>query len=276
MQASYPAAIKNVLAHEGGYTNHPADPGGPTNWGITIFDARKYWKTSASAADVKVMPLSVAQDIYDKHYWDPQRCDDLPAGLDYSMFDYGVNSGIGRSGKVLRRLLGLSDKTSAITQEVIDAVNKRDVVALIKALNDERLRFLKGLKTWPTFRGGWGRRVSEVRTLSIAMAMGTGNIGNARSVTPTNDNEVMAKGLAGSQVKHEAAKGSVAKGGAVVSVSGGGLGAWLGAHPGYAALGVGVGVVCTIAAVELIERRFKAKQEAPTPGMVPVPVAAAA
>jgi lysozyme family protein len=218
------------------------------------------------------MPLSVAQDIYDKHYWDPQRCDDLPAGLDYSMFDYGVNSGIGRSGKVLRRLLGLPDNTSAITQEVIDAVNKRDPKALIAALNDERLRFLKSLKTWPTFGGGWGRRVAEVKALSLKMA----GAPLAPVLTPTNNNEVMAKGLAGSQVKHEATKGNVAKGGAVVSVSGGGFGGWLGAHPGYAALGVGAGVMCTIAAVELLEHRFKARQEAPTPGLIPVPVAVAA
>src|SRR6266403_458072 len=95
MLASDPQAIKNVLANEGGYTNHPADPGGPISWGITIFDTRKYWKASATAAD-KAMPLAVAQQIYDQHFWDPQRCDDLPAGLDYSMFDYGVNSGIGR------------------------------------------------------------------------------------------------------------------------------------------------------------------------------------
>ena len=189
MKSSYSTAIKGVLAHEGGYTNHPADPGGPTNWGITIHDARMYWKSNATAADVKAMPLSVAQDIYKKRYWDAQRGDELPAGLDYSVFDYGVNSGIGRSGKVLRRILGLSDATSAVTQEVLDAVARRDPKALIVAMNDERLRFLKALKTWPTFGGGWGRRVAEVKALSLQLADGKAKL----QVTPTPGTETMAK-----------------------------------------------------------------------------------
>jgi lysozyme family protein len=190
MKSSYPTAIKAVLAHEGGYTNHPADPGGPTNWGITIADARMYWLPNATAADVRAMPLSVAQEIYKKRYWDAQKCDLLPAGLDYSVFDYGVNSGIGRSGKVLRRILGLSDATSVVTQEVLDAVAKRDTKSLIIAMNDERLRFLKALRTWPTFGGGWGRRVAEVRAMSIQLASGK----VAAAATPTPGTETMAKG----------------------------------------------------------------------------------
>ena len=75
----------------------------------------------------------------------------LPAGVDYSVFDYGVNSGIGRSGKVLRRVVGLPDNTHVVTDEVLRAVAKRDPKALVIAINDERLAFLKRLKTWPVF-----------------------------------------------------------------------------------------------------------------------------
>ena len=99
-------------------------PGGPTNWGITIHDARAYWKEDATAADVRNMPVEVAKDIYRSKYWDAMRCDELPAGVDYAVFDYGVNSGIGRAGKVLRRLVALSDRTSAITNEVIAAATR--------------------------------------------------------------------------------------------------------------------------------------------------------
>lgn len=267
--ASYALSIKNVLAHEGGYTNHPKDPGGPTNWGITIHDARKYWKPQATAADVKAMPLSVAQDIYRARYWAAQRCDELPAGLDYSMFDYGVNSGIGRSGKVLRRLVGLPDNTSVVTPEVIAAVAKRKTVDLIKALNDERLRFLQSLKTWPTFGKGWGRRVAEVRALSLQMAAGAVANDNF-TVTATNDNEVMAKGT----VKAPPL-GAVAASSGTAGVGTGAYGLeWIAAHPG-ASVFIGIGaVVVTIGVCEVLIKLHARKSETPMPGTVEVPVAA--
>src|SRR3990167_11046994 len=109
MKNTYSEAMRSgVFPHEGGYTNHPSDPGGPTNWGITITDARKYWKSNATAADVREMPKTVAEDIYRKHYASPMQYDNLPAGVDYSVLDYAINSGIGRSGKVLRRGCGLA------------------------------------------------------------------------------------------------------------------------------------------------------------------------
>ena len=73
-----PAMEQGVFPHEGGYTNDPRDPGGPTNWGITIYDARKYWKSNASAADVKAMPKSVAEAIYWPHYAVPLCYDTSP------------------------------------------------------------------------------------------------------------------------------------------------------------------------------------------------------
>jgi lysozyme family protein len=168
--SSYDAALERVLVHEGGYTNHPSDPGGPTNWGITIHDARAHWKKDATAVDVRGMPLAVAKQIYRSKYWDALRCDDLPAGVDYAVFDYGVNSGIGRAGKALRRVLGLSDKAYAVTADVIAAARRHEPKALVNAICDERLAFLQGLRTWSVFGRGWGRRVREVRVAALAMA----------------------------------------------------------------------------------------------------------
>jgi lysozyme family protein len=159
-----------LLAHEGGYTNHPRDPGGPTNFGITIYDYRKYIKPDATAADVRSMTLDEAKRIYRVRYWDAQRCDELPAGVDYAVFDYGVNSGIGRSGKVLRRLVNLADRPGNITDDVIDAVCASDPVTLVAGICDERLRFLQSLRTWPVFGVGWRRRVTEVKSTALTMA----------------------------------------------------------------------------------------------------------
>jgi len=168
--SSYDEALRRLLVHEGGYSNHPSDPGGPTKFGITIHDYRKYVKQNAIAADVKAMTVGEAKTIYRAKYWNAQRCDELPAGVDYAVFDYGVNSGIGRSGKVLRRVLKLTDNSSAVTDAVIAAARAGDAKAVIAAICDERLRFLRSLKTWDVFGKGWGRRVAEVRAAALAMA----------------------------------------------------------------------------------------------------------
>ena len=169
MKTSYEFCLDRVLAHEGGYTNHPADPGGPTNFGITIFDYRKYIKPDATAADIRAMKVDEAKTIYRARYWDAQRCDELPAGVDYVVFDYGVNSGTGRSGKVLRRALRLPDHSSIVNDEVIAAAKAAEANARVIAICDERRRFLQSLKTWTVFGAGWDRRVTEVRSAALAM-----------------------------------------------------------------------------------------------------------
>jgi len=170
VKSTYDACLPLLLAHEGGYSNHPSDPGGPTNFGITIFDYRKYVNPGASAADVRAMTVEEAKRIYRARYWNAQRCDELPAGLDYAVFDYGVNSGIGRSAKVLRRLLGLPDRSATISDDVIAAARAVDPTTLVTKICDERLQFLRSLRTWPIFGAGWGRRVAEMKAAALAMA----------------------------------------------------------------------------------------------------------
>lgn len=165
---SYDEALRRLLAHEGGYSNHPSDPGGPTNFGITISDYRRYVKPNATAADVRAMRLDDAKTIYRTKYWAAMRCDDLPAGVDYAVFDYGVNSGTRRASKVLQRLVGFADD-GHIDDALIAAVRKTDARELIIQLCDERLAFLRRLKTWPVFGKGWRRRVAEVRAAALAM-----------------------------------------------------------------------------------------------------------
>lgn len=172
MRSSYDASLDRLLKDEGGYTDHPSDPGGPTNFGITLVDARRYWKGNATADDVRTMPQSVARQIYRERYWNAMRCDELPAGVDYAVFDYGVNSGIGRAGKVLRRVLDMPDTTSAITNEVVAAAARRNASDLVAAICAERLAFLQALKIFPVFGRGWTTRVNGVRAAALAMAQG--------------------------------------------------------------------------------------------------------
>lgn len=170
MSASfYDESLRRVLEHEGGYTNDANDPGGPTNWGITIGDARAYWKNDATAADVKAMPLDVAKQIYRSKYWDAMSCNSLPAGVDYCVFDYGVNSGISRSAKVLQSFVGVP-QDGEIGQDTIAATAKANAAQLIDRICDQRMAFLKGLSTWGTFGRGWSTRVADVRAAAKAIA----------------------------------------------------------------------------------------------------------
>ena len=197
---SYDEAVRRLLAHEGGYTNHRADPGGPTNFGITIHDYRRYVKPGATAADVKAMKVAEAKRIYRAKYWDAQRCDELPAGVDYAVFDYGVNSGIGRSKKVLQRVVGVK-VDGVLGPETMCAVKASDPKAVTVAICDERLRFLKRLRTWAVFGRGWGRRVAEVKAVALALAANasapatSGTVANGKgAVAPPTKKAIVSAG----------------------------------------------------------------------------------
>jgi lysozyme family protein len=169
MKASYPESIAFVLRQEGGYSNNPKDPGGPTNFGITIFDVRKYWKANATAADVKALPLEAAKIIYQKHYWTPVRGDDLPAGLDVCTFDSAVNSGVGRANLWLGKAIGSPAKDYPTLAKQASSVT--DIPKSVKSFCATRLSFLHNLRTWSVFGKGWGRRVSELQALGLSLAL---------------------------------------------------------------------------------------------------------
>jgi lysozyme family protein len=152
MKQNFDDCLNRLLKDEGGYTNHPLDPGGPTNFGITLTDYQKYINPQGTANDVKKMRVEDAKSIYRTKYWDALGCSDLASGVDYTCFDYGVNSGLGRPRKALQRFKSKSG------------------VELIDAINDERMAFLKSLSTWSTFGKGWGKRVEGVRAYSKVLA----------------------------------------------------------------------------------------------------------
>jgi lysozyme family protein len=169
MKETYERAMQQVYADEGGYSNDVGDPGGPTNYGSTIHDARMYWKPDATAYDVRNMPKSVAADIYDKHYATPLHYNDLPAGVDYAVLDYGINSGISRSARVLQGIVE-AKQNGIVGPETLKNGHQMDPVKIINSIYDERLRFLKSLRTWPRFGKGWGARCARGRQLALSMA----------------------------------------------------------------------------------------------------------
>ncbi|ACL57560.1 glycoside hydrolase family 108 protein [Methylobacterium nodulans] len=165
---TYDWALKLVLAHEGGYVDHPDDPGGPTNLGVTLGTLSAVLGRPATRADVRALTLAKVAPIYRARYWDAVRGDDLPAGLDYALFDFAVNSGPARAAIALQRLVGVADD-GVIGAVTLAAVARTDQRWLINALCDSRLAFLRSLKGWPTFGKGWTKRVAGVRTEALAL-----------------------------------------------------------------------------------------------------------
>jgi lysozyme family protein len=166
---NFPACLDIVLAKEGGYVDHPADPGGATNLGITLATLSAWRGKPVSKAEICALTRDEAAEIYRARYWTPLRCGDLPRGLDLAVFDYGVNSGIGRPARALQKILGVG-QDGVIGPVTLAAVGQRDPAELVETLCDERLVFLRSLKTWPTFGRGWTSRVEDVRARARVMA----------------------------------------------------------------------------------------------------------
>jgi lysozyme family protein len=168
MNANFARALAAVLQHEGGYVDHPKDPGGPTNKGVTLATYRKLVEPNGTAEDLKRITDAQVASIYRSAYWDVIRGDDLPAGLDYAVFDYAVNSGPARAAKSLQGVLGVA-ADGIIGPVTLAAAQAANPIATINALCDRRLAFLKSLSTWATFGKGWQRRVDDVREDAIQL-----------------------------------------------------------------------------------------------------------
>lgn len=171
-KANFSACLAHVLASEGGYVDHPKDPGGATNMGITLETLSLWRGQPVSKTDVKLLQREEAAAIYRKHYWDEVRGDDLPVGLDLVAFDAAVNSGVYRGGKWLQQAIGsipdgiIGPRSLAVAKTI---VIPQAVTRAIRA----RKNFLLSLSTWPIFGTGWSKRLASVEAAALKMAKGT-------------------------------------------------------------------------------------------------------
>lgn len=167
--SNFTRALNLVLLSEGGYVNHPKDPGGPTNKGVTqrVYDAYRK-ATFAATQSVKNISQAEIAGIYRQQYWDAIHGDDLPAGVDYAVFDYAVNSGNVKAAKALQQALGTT-VDGHIGLMTLDAVRRADRGSLIRSICAGRLSFLQRLATWTTFGRGWSRRVDAVKQSALTM-----------------------------------------------------------------------------------------------------------
>jgi lysozyme family protein len=154
----FEAALAHVFHWEGGFSDHPSDPGGATHFGITHGTLAAWRGTPVSREDVRALTRDEAGAIYRARYWDACRCDDLPAGVDTMVFDAAVNHGPRQAALFLQRALGVADD-GAIGPQTLAAANRQNPAQIVCEIAARRMVFYARLNTFPSFGLGWARRL---------------------------------------------------------------------------------------------------------------------
>ncbi|MGJ5203603.1 glycoside hydrolase family 108 protein [Bradyrhizobium sp. HKCCYLR20261] len=184
MKANFAKCMPKILAYEGGWSNHPRDPGGVTLEGIIqrVYDG---WRDRHGKPRRPLKPemRNTAEwkrerdEIFRAQYWDAVKGDELPAGVDLVVFDGAVNSGPYQSIKWLQRALGV-EADGHLGETTLAALQHHpDHDKLIAGICARRLGMLQQLSTWDAFGKGWARRVANVK--AIGQAWATGSVGPA-------------------------------------------------------------------------------------------------
>lgn len=154
---NFDQAFIELLKHEGGFSNHAADPGGKTRYGVTEAVARE----AGYRGNMEDLPIELAKRIYLERYWNPIRADELPPKVRYAVFDAAVNSGPGQAVQWLQRAAGAIDD-GVIGPKTLAKVNAMDQDLLLRTMLSVRLKFMTDLKTWQAFGRGWARRIADI------------------------------------------------------------------------------------------------------------------
>ena len=158
---NFDQAFAALLKHEGDYSDHPADPGGKTRYGITEAVAREV----GYRGDMRELPMDLAKRIYKDRYWDAVRAEELPEAIRYAVFDAAVNSGPRQAIRWLQRAVGAKDD-GIVGPITLGAVRATDPQVLLRRMLSARLRFMTDLPTWPTFGRGWARRIADLMEMA--------------------------------------------------------------------------------------------------------------
>ena len=170
MTGNFNICLALLLEHEGGFVNHPQDPGGMTNLGVTKRVWEEWTGHEVDEKQMRALTPELVAPLYKRKYWDACCANDLVSGVDYCVFDVAVNSGPGRAIKFLQSCVGVTadggfgPATLAAVKKVSSEPNK-----IIELYCAERLEFLQSLRTFETFGKGWSRRVAEVKEKALKM-----------------------------------------------------------------------------------------------------------
>ena len=160
--------MARLLAHEGGYVWHAEDPGGETNFGVTRAVYEQYAGRQVMDGEMEGLTHDDVYPIYKENYWDRVRGDELPSGVDLSVFDWGVNSGTSRSAKALQRIAGV-EQDGGIGPMTLQAVLEIEPAEIIEQMHHMRDSFYRSLSTFDTFGRGWIRRNDETKEQALGL-----------------------------------------------------------------------------------------------------------
>ena len=162
MIQNFEKSLDFLLESEGGFVNNPKDPGGMTNLGVTAATWAQYKGRATTEKEMRNLKKSDVTPLYEKKYWDACKCDDLPSGIDYLVFDFAVNAGPGRAIKTLQKAIGVPEDGAIgpVTLQNIDVMEKSE---LITRFSEAKKEFYESLPTFPTFGKGWLARINTVR-----------------------------------------------------------------------------------------------------------------
>jgi lysozyme family protein len=166
--SNWKQAFEQMLASEGGYVNHPADPGGRTNLGVTQRVWEEWVGRESNEKEMRALTPEMVEPLYKRKFWDACKCDELPTGVDYLVFDFAVNAGPGRSAKILQTAVGVP-ADGGIGPITLAAVKAQDPTALIQKFSDAKEDFYRSLNTFETFGKGWLNRVAAVKIKASSM-----------------------------------------------------------------------------------------------------------
>ena len=168
MVSNWDNSFKLMLKSEGGFVNHPSDPGGMTNLGVTKATWENWVGRASDEAEMRSLTPEKVEPLYKKKYWDAVRGDNLPVGLDYLMFDFAVNAGPGRAIKVMQSAVGVTPD-GGFGPMTLAAVQAIDPVELIEKFSQAKEDFYRSLGTFATFGKGWLNRVADVKVKANSM-----------------------------------------------------------------------------------------------------------
>ena len=166
MKSNFEECMARLLAHEGGYVWHAEDPGGETNLGVTRAVYEQYAGRQVMDGEMEGLTHDDVYPLYKENYWDRIRGDDLPSGVDWSVFDWGVNSGTSRAAKALQRIIGV-EQDGGIGPMTLQAVAEMEPAEIIEQLYHMRDNFYRDLSTFDTFGRGWLRRNDETKEQAL-------------------------------------------------------------------------------------------------------------
>ena len=157
-----------MLASEGGYVNHPSDPGGMTNLGVTKQVWEEWTGRESNEAEMRALTPELVETLYKVRFWDACRCDEMPSGIDYLVFDFAVNAGPSRSSKILQAAVGVpaDGVIGPVTLAAVKAIPENELVEKFSQAKED---FYRSLNTFETFGKGWLNRVAAVKIKASSM-----------------------------------------------------------------------------------------------------------